>query len=310
MNGNVIRRALLVCLLLSVIAVERASAQAARVFLSGTGSDVGDCSNAATPCRSLQGAVDQTAAGGDVIIVSSGGFGGATITKSITVNAPAGVVAFIGRTITVTIGSADSVVLRGLSLNGRLGGFGDGIAFTSGGRLLVENCLITGFYAGIRATAPGARLWVSNCDIRSNPGSGIIAGNGAAGLAPMRVAIDKCRFIGNDIWGVVASDDISVSIRNSVAEDNPFAFELHLIHAGETGEMNIESCQVSKSLRGISADGVPGVTQIIRVSQTTIMNNGKALFPSFGQIISFGNNRVAGNAEAAFDSFSSTVALK
>src|SRR5438094_10649098 len=144
MNGTLIRRAVVASLFLTVIVVPRGFA-AARVFLSGTGSDSGDCSNAATPCRSLQYAIDQAAPGAEVVVVSSGGYGGATITKSITVNAPTGVIAFVGRTITVNIASTDTVTLRGLSMNGAVFGDNDGIFFTAGGTLNIENTVIASF---------------------------------------------------------------------------------------------------------------------------------------------------------------------
>src|SRR2546427_13031261 len=155
MNGTLIRRAVLVSLFLAVSVAPRGFAHAARVFLPGTGRDSGDCSNAATPCRSLQGAIDQAAAGAEVVIVSSGGYGGATITKSITVNAPTGVIAFVGRTITVTIASTDTVTLRGLSMNGAVFGDNDGIFFTAGGTLNIENTVIGSFSnAGVDDKAP------------------------------------------------------------------------------------------------------------------------------------------------------------
>src|SRR5205809_7107125 len=169
MNRSTIRRAVVVSLFLVVIVVPRGFAQAARVFLSGTGSDSGDCSNAATPCRSLQYAIDQAAPGAEVVVVSSGGYGGATITKSISVNAPTGVIAFVGRTITVNIASSDTVTLRGLSMNGAV--FGDlyGINFTAGGTLNIENSVIASFAAyGISDVAPGSNLWVHNCDVKKN----------------------------------------------------------------------------------------------------------------------------------------------
>src|SRR5437773_1561820 len=156
MNRSTIRRAVAVSLFLVVIFVPRGFAQAAHVFLSGTGSDAGDCSNAATPCRSLQYAIDQASAGAEVVVVSSGGYGGATITKSITVNAPTGVIAFVGRTITVTISSTDTVTLRGLSMNGAIFGDADGIAFTAGCTLNVENTVISSFVnRGIKDLANG-----------------------------------------------------------------------------------------------------------------------------------------------------------
>src|ERR1700737_4048183 len=169
MNGTQIRRVVVVSLFLAVIVVPRGFAQAARVFLSGTGSDAGDCSNAATPCRSLQGAINQAAAGAEVVVVSSGGYGAATITKSITVNAPTGVIAFVGRTITVTIASTDTVTLRGLSMNGAVFGDASGIAFTAGGTLNIENTVISSLgINGVNDTASGSILWVHNCDFKKN----------------------------------------------------------------------------------------------------------------------------------------------
>src|SRR5205809_3683905 len=136
-------------ILLCFGAISSASAQVARVFLAGTGNDAGDCTNQATPCRSLQGAVTACPVNGEIIILDNGGYGGASITKSLTVNASAGVVAFIARTITVSIASTDKVVLRGLSMNGVVFGDGSGIMFSDGGTLVVENSVIAGFRWGI-----------------------------------------------------------------------------------------------------------------------------------------------------------------
>src|SRR5439155_20939593 len=99
MNRSTIRRAVAVSLFLVVIVVPRGFAQAARVFLSGTGSDSGDCSNAATPCRSLQYALDQAAPGAEVVIVSSRGYAGATTPKPLAASAPTRVIPFPGRTL-------------------------------------------------------------------------------------------------------------------------------------------------------------------------------------------------------------------
>src|SRR5438105_11734281 len=123
------KRAMIFCLLVAT----SASAQVARVFLAGTGDDAGDWTNQATACRSLQGAVNQCPVDGEIIILDNGGYGSANITKSLTVNASAGVVAFIARTITVNIGATDKVVLRGLSMNGVVFGDPFGIDFIDGG---------------------------------------------------------------------------------------------------------------------------------------------------------------------------------
>src|SRR5438128_11867322 len=106
------KRAMIFCLLVATTA----SAQVARVFLAGTGNDAGDCTNQATPCRSLQGAVTAWPVNGEIIILDNGGYGGATITKSLTVNASAGIVAFIARTIIVSRASTAKVAVRALSI--------------------------------------------------------------------------------------------------------------------------------------------------------------------------------------------------
>src|SRR5438105_11986489 len=153
------KRAMIFCLLVAT----SASAQVARVFLAGTGDDAGDCTNQATPCRSLQGAVNQCPVNGEIIILDNGGYGGASITKSLTVNASAGIVAFIARTVTVNIASTDKVVLRGLSMNGVVFGDGDGIAFAGGGTLVVENSVIAGVRWGIDQKAGATSLTANNC---------------------------------------------------------------------------------------------------------------------------------------------------
>src|SRR5438046_2747576 len=156
------KRLIIFCLFLAT----SASAQVARVFLAGTGNDAGDCTNQATPCRSLQGAVNQCPVDGEIIILDNGGYGGATIAKSLTVNASAGVVAFIARTITLNIASTNKVVLRGLSMNGVVFGDGSGIDF-NGGTLVVENSVIAGFGNGIHQATAGSNLIVNNCEFRN-----------------------------------------------------------------------------------------------------------------------------------------------
>src|SRR6202171_6247093 len=153
-----------VFIVLCLLVTTGASAQVARVFLTGTGNDAGDCTNQATPCRSLQGAVTACPVNGEIIILDNGGYGSANITKSLTVNASAGIVAFIARTITVNIGATDKVVLRGLSMNGVVLADAFGIAFSGGGTLVVENSVVAGFVtAGINQTAAGSNLIVNNC---------------------------------------------------------------------------------------------------------------------------------------------------
>ena len=62
-----------------------ANAQATRTWVSGVGDDANPCSRTA-PCKTFAGAISKTAAGGEINCLDPGGFGGVTITKSITIN--------------------------------------------------------------------------------------------------------------------------------------------------------------------------------------------------------------------------------
>src|SRR5450432_4615171 len=66
-----------------------ASAQATRTWVSGVGDDVNPCSRTA-PCKTFAGAISKTAAGGEINCLDPGGFGGVTITKSMTISCEAG----------------------------------------------------------------------------------------------------------------------------------------------------------------------------------------------------------------------------
>src|ERR1022692_2635694 len=137
-----------------------------RVFVSArSGNDANPCNNILTPCQTFAGAVLQLNPGGDAIVLDSGGYGPVTITQGVTIEAAAGVTAFIhppsGVAITVNAGSA-TVTLRGLVLNA---GTNSGITVNSVGILNVENCLITGFtYYGIDMLS-GGLLNVKGTDI-------------------------------------------------------------------------------------------------------------------------------------------------
>jgi len=288
MNGTLIRRAVFVSVFLAVLSAPRASA-AARVFLSGTGVDSGDCSDAANPCRSLQYSIDQAALGAEVVIVSSGGFGGAMITKSITVNAPTGVIAFVGRTITVTIGSTDTVTLRGLSMNGAVFGDSYGINFTAGGTLNIENTVISSFVSvGIRDYATGSQLWVHNCDVRKSTDGIVVTASSAV--------IENSRAVENSDAGFYANDSSKVLIRNSVAQGNGVGYYANSQVGGST-ELIVDSSVATNNGIGLSSlQFNAGSVATLRASECVVMNNSSENLKTYNGsfLVSYGGNRVGG----------------
>lgn len=271
-----------------------AAAQSNRVFVSATGgNDAASCNSITTPCLTFQGAVNQVAAGGSVIVLSTGGYGPVTIAKALTIEAPTGVTAFIhppsGNAITVNAGPSDVVVLRRISLNV---GTGDGIAFSTGGVLQVENCVLNGFNNAIRVLAPGL-VFVTDTTIRSS-GVGVSVGSGLAGLA--RVFIDRCRLKGNQ-YGVLSTGDSSVTVRASNVSGNlqgGLILDSHL-GGGISADLTIEDTVLAHNGVAVESLAYNGSLGLVRVSNSTITYNGTGLWANGGALLSRVNNTVEGN---------------
>ena len=139
------------------LAATPASAQATRTWVSGVGDDVNPCSRTA-PCKTFAGAISKTATNGEINCLDPGGFGGLTITKSITIDCHevyasslvAGVTAFNVNFDAFAAGDVRrSVRLRNLNFNGADTGL-NGIRILGGAQsanseVAIEDCMIDGF---------------------------------------------------------------------------------------------------------------------------------------------------------------------
>src|SRR6202035_4198960 len=111
------------------------------------GDDVNPCSRTA-PCKTFAGAISKTAAGGEINVIDSGGYGVVTITKSITIDGGpflAGVLATGSNGIVINAGPTDIVTLRNLDINGtNTPSTMDtrGIKFLAGKSLIIDNCRV------------------------------------------------------------------------------------------------------------------------------------------------------------------------
>src|SRR5207342_2407942 len=89
-------------------------AQATRTWVSGVGDDANPCSRTA-PCKTFAGAISKTAPKGEINCLDPGGFGGVTITKSMTIrcdHVEAGVLVSGTNAITIAAAATDRVVLE------------------------------------------------------------------------------------------------------------------------------------------------------------------------------------------------------
>jgi hypothetical protein len=274
---------LLSALVLSLLAAAPARA-AARVFVSVFGSDGGDCANRSTPCRTFGAAITQVDAGGEVIVIDTGSYGGATITKSVKINVPVGVVAFTASSMIVNAGVSDVVVLRGLTIKAFTPGTGNGIVFNTGAALHVENCVLDSWERGIFVnTSTVGKVFVLDTIVRNSTGDGLRVE--PAGGVPT-TSVDDSRFENNGGCGIAAAN-APVSVLRSVATGNFAGF----CAAGDSGELNVEGSMASNN----TFEGFLVTAGIIRATKCIVTRNLTGFENLGGTFESLGDNLVRGN---------------
>jgi hypothetical protein len=277
-----------------------AQAQATRTWVSGVGDDANPCSRTA-PCKTFAGAISKTATGGEIDALDPGGFGTVSINKSITIDGSmTGVAGVLNASVTginVNTGAV-SVTLRALSLQGAGTGL-KGISIqtaTGGSKVFVENCFISGNTGnGIEDTrANGGFLEVDNTTITNNGANGISV-NPSAGSIQVNLHVSHSRIEGNGARGVFAGSNVHSTIYNTVITQNATGGVFVQQTAGGSTEVAVDHCVVSNTNIAFTANTG---SSIIRVSNTTAMNNGGGLAAtvSGGQVSSYGNNQTGGLA--------------
>lgn len=278
-----------------------------RTFVSPNGVDTNPCT-LQQPCRNFAAAMTAVAAGGEVVALSSGGYGAVTINQSVSLIAPEGVHAAIAPTVddavTVAALDTDRVVIRNLYLNSQGGAFG--IQVDSVVLLVVERTVVSGFLdAGIRfnPTTLNAHLLVTDTTVRECGDDGIvIAGtstraaiesvraqrNGASGIASfVPTTIRRSEASGNGTQGFYALVDSMVAIEDSIATGNGQA------GFSADGMMSISRCASTFNQNGVLALIAAGVAY---VSDSTIVGNSEGIrIQAGGSAFSRGNNTLQNN---------------
>ncbi|GLQ80352.1 membrane protein [Mesorhizobium huakuii] len=216
-----------ILILASGFLIAPASAQATRTWVSGVGDDANPCSRTA-PCKTFAGAISKTAVGGEINVLDPGGFGGVTITKSITIRSDhieAGVLVSGTNAIVVNAGATGKVVLEGLDIEG-LGTGLNGVHILSGQAVYILRCDIRNFTQnGVNSVSStsGARVFIQDSTINRNGGGVNVQGNGVGNIASLnRVLVD-----GNTTFALQATNAGNVlAVINSVLNASPSAIIL------------------------------------------------------------------------------------
>jgi hypothetical protein len=295
-------------------AVQSASAEATRTWVSGVGSDANPCSRTA-PCKTFAGAISKTATGGEISVLDPGGYGAVTITKSITIDGGGGQVASVlaaGTNGIVVSAGAGTVTLRNLRINGALGspvaGL-NGIQLLSAAALHIENCTIFGFSQNAINvnvnTASPVRVFVTDTVV-SNSAGGIAARNTAAGI--VFLSVHRSTLAQNSGFGLKAGGGGAGPVQSAVSDSLIAGNGTGLSAAGGAGAAVIlvtRSSVVNNVTNGLLSDGTAGQTFIIS-SNTMIGGNGTGVSAvGGGSLLTYQNNATDGNFAAG--AFSGTL---
>ncbi len=234
--------------ILLLAASNLAAAAAQRTFVASSGVDNPGCSLAA-PCRSFAAAIAATNAGGEVIVLDSAGYGSVTITKAVSIIAPAGVYGgisvFSGDGVTINAPGA-TVVLRGLSINGQ--GGTNGILSQAAARVRIEDCVVSNMGGiGVYDQAASGEMMVLDTIVRDNGGTGIalVATNAS-------IALDHVRSEHNQYDGLYVAPAPGSSNAWATVTDSVF------VHNGHNG---------------MWADSVSGAATSVIVERTDLSRN-------------------------------------
>jgi hypothetical protein len=275
----------------------------------------GDNANActrSTPCRTFEGALPKTPAGGTINCLENGNYDRVRITKSITISCenvgatlePASV--FQG--VSVEAGPTDVVVLRGLNVVATAGPPGIvGIEFRSGGSLVVEDCSIRNTGGGPVVSA-GIQFEPSTGTSILNIRNTLFTGNGTGtqgagvqiaptGSGSANVTISNSNFSGN-VVGIRAdsnrtSGSIDLSVVDTVVADGKYHGIVALAATGRVFASVADSTVTNNLGEGLRA---VGANARIRVGTSWVTGNGTGVVSaSGGRVQSYGDNKINGN---------------
>ncbi|PYQ59415.1 MAG: hypothetical protein DMF58_11655 [Acidobacteria bacterium] len=284
-------------------------AQNTRSAVSVTGSDAATCT-VPDPCRTFGAALSKTNSGGEVIVLSSGGYGPFTVSQAVTIVSPPGIYAAIapasGIGISISTASGATVVLRGLYVNGAGAPYGIYV-FSAGANIYLENMVVAGLNcSGCTAVImpQDGNLRVTDSFFRNDFYGVSVAGTSATVRA--RATIDHCRLLGTTV-AVQPSNFSTVTLTNSLLTGNFRGISIDSPSADIDAHVTVDNSVFTQNSVGIFAIRTAA---LVYVSSSVITQN-----TQFGldiqqgaQVLSAGNNVLIDNA--AGEAFTNTFALK
>jgi hypothetical protein len=288
-------------------------------FVSGTGTDTGDCDNAANPCRQISYALTKTDGTGTVHVFA-GTYDFFTATQSVNVIAEeeTAVVLYGGgntpdAAIAVTAAGSDPVLIKGLMINTIAH---RAVLVNAWAKVFIEDCTIRyggggnleGHGIDFQPTSSSPLTVTNTTLIRADasPAGGNAIRIRPAGSSAVDALLDNVT-VRNAVAGVLidgrtTTGNNSVTVRNSVVSGSS-AFGIYALDSGG-GTTNVVVDSSTSNANGTWGIATNGANVTARVRNSTVTGNGTGLIKTnSSKIISLGDNSVSGNtANGAFTS--------
>jgi Right handed beta helix region len=244
-------------------------------WVSHSGVDGGTCGGTTNPCRTFQGAYNNTASGGTIRAMDAGDYGQIIITRPMVIDGN-GVGAFIDLTNnfepSVEVNSSGLVEIRNLDIH------------------VAATC---SFCFGITTSS---NLIIENVSITGKPNFGVNLVGGSATIHSLTVS--------GATTGILAQD-VTATISDSLVRYSNNA----IVVSGATvaTQVLIERSKMISNTTGLTVQNA-GAAATARISDCVITNNTTGVSIAGGQLITFRNNTWAGNGTDGSAPFS--ISLK
>ena len=281
-------------------------AQLFRAYLASDGADANPCT-LAQPCRLLPAALAAVAGGGEIWLLDSANYNGATVVvgKSVTILAVPGavgsVVAAGGPAISITASALD-VALRNLVIVPLPGAGGThGVHMTGASRLAIEEAVIANLPQNGVLVVGAGEVSIANSTIRNNGSAaghyGVRLEEGAQG----EISGTKLRNNANGVLALSANATLtSLTLTDSVISGGSYGANALGSGMNRTARVNLTRCTIEGTANALAPESLNSGLATVSVSYSLIVNNAYSWAisgaPAF--VVTFGNNHFYGNTSS------------
>lgn len=292
------RIALPLALLVSLVLASAAQSQTvSRTWVSGIGDDANPCSRT-SPCKTFNGALQKTTAGGEVDALDPGPYGTTNITRAVTIDGGGFVASVIaaGTTgILINAGTNDVIIIRNVQVMGTGTGV-SGVKVTSAKAVVLDNMRINGMGTsparGIDVQNVGlVHLTIRNTHVEGNTGIGAVFQGVFANTVVADVSHSS--FTNNGSHGIYATSGARVALHDVVSSENAIAGLV--VDGTGTAVSVLGSSFTNNTGPGVQAGTGTATTAMISLSKSAITGNSPGVQISGGVVQTHQDNAILGN---------------